>query len=140
MSETADPVNWQEDSWFVEHHVASLTPEFQHWWVEYYGRPEDYDPSHIEQHEYWARCAFALTGWLASRQVPSTLPALDLLGREDADVLAGVLSKAITADRQLAAVEHASGQITEPELKHRNGYADIIETIAVKLFPNWTKA
>jgi hypothetical protein len=58
-------MDWMADEWFKNHHEHDLTEEFKTWWVSYYGVPSDYDASDSEQHEYWVRCAFALTGWNA---------------------------------------------------------------------------
>ena len=59
-------MNWNEDDWFAAYHAPKLTEEFKAWWVQFYGVPSGFDNSYLEQHEYWLRCAFALSGWLAA--------------------------------------------------------------------------
>lgn len=51
-------------NWYEEHHATDETPEFNRWFYEYYGKPEDYD-SESEQDEFWVRKSFALRGWNA---------------------------------------------------------------------------
>ena len=47
--------------WYKQHKEGKESPEFESWWKDYYGEPEDYaDPD-----EYWVRKAFALEGWNA---------------------------------------------------------------------------
>ena len=58
-------MDWNADEWFVKHHADHLDNEFKTWWISFYGEPSSYDDSEDEQHEYWVRCAFALTGWRA---------------------------------------------------------------------------
>jgi hypothetical protein len=65
---TQDEINWTADEWFAKHHADKLTDEFKSWWVGYYGAPSEYYQARPEQDEYWTRCAFALTGWIAARK------------------------------------------------------------------------
>jgi len=58
-------INWNTDSWFASHLADKLTEDFKAWWVEFYGRPEQYEGAPDEQDEYWVRCAFAWHGWNA---------------------------------------------------------------------------
>ena len=58
-----DTVDWYADKWFAEHHASHITENFKHFWLEYYGPPDNYDQSYTEQAEYWVRCAFCWIGW-----------------------------------------------------------------------------
>jgi hypothetical protein len=59
-------VDWCVDSWFAQHHAASLTDEFKRWWILFYGHPSQYAGDDTEsRHNYWVRCAFSLIGWNA---------------------------------------------------------------------------
>ena len=58
-------VDWCADDWFAKFHAGNLTAEFCEWWLNEYGRPEEFEEDFEEQHEYWTRCAFALMGWIA---------------------------------------------------------------------------
>ena len=59
-------VDWNADTWFAKTFSRKLTEEFKTWWVSFYGTPADYLDNSDEQHEYWARCAFAFMGWCAA--------------------------------------------------------------------------
>ena len=59
-------MNWEIDEWFTKHHAYKLDDAFKMWWITFYGEPSDYDDSEDEQHQYWVRCAFALSGWKAN--------------------------------------------------------------------------
>jgi len=59
-------VDWSHpDACFLLNHAKNVTPEFDRWWLEKYGPPEDTDPSHDEQETYWKLKACALMGWMA---------------------------------------------------------------------------
>ena len=58
-------MNWEIDEWFAKHHAHNLDDEFKAFWIFFYGEPSDDED---EQHEYWVRCAFTLTGWKARDQ------------------------------------------------------------------------
>lgn len=60
-----------KDFWFLRHHIYFLTPEFCHWWVGYYGTPEQCEETEVEQEEYYVRMAFALKGWKARERIIS---------------------------------------------------------------------
>jgi hypothetical protein len=71
-------IDWKSDDWFDAHYSHLLTPEFEQWWVGFYGTPEDYVASMRDfqegdpgQHEYFIRAAFALNGWRAARGDPN---------------------------------------------------------------------
>lgn len=66
-------MDWYTDEFFrafLQRRKIVLTPEFQEWWINYYGKPDDYLEDENEQHEYWVRCSFALAAWdaLINRQ------------------------------------------------------------------------
>ena len=61
-------MNWEIDKWFTKHHAHNLDDEFKAFWILFYGELLDYADSKDEQHEYWVRCAFTLTGWKARNQ------------------------------------------------------------------------
>ena len=69
-------MNWQADKWFTKHHADKLDDEFKAWWIFFYGEPS-YGDTEAEQHEYWIRCAFTLTGWRAKYE--SMLPRILLI-------------------------------------------------------------
>jgi len=59
-------LDWKQDVWFAEHHAIHVTTEFEAWWIDHYGCPDDYTEDPEEQHEYFVRAAFALMGWRAA--------------------------------------------------------------------------
>lgn len=68
MADVQESINWRADEWFTKYHHAALTEQFKGFWVCYYGDTTSYGNDEDEQHEYWVRCAFCLTGWNAGRR------------------------------------------------------------------------
>ena len=65
----SDEIDWEADAWFAGNYHHELSDEFKRWWISYYGKPTDYADNYDEQHEYWMRCAFALSGWVAKSKL-----------------------------------------------------------------------
>jgi len=63
------------DPWYEKFWKKCETDEFNTWWIDFYGGPEDYmivSEYEIEEKEYYTRKAFALMGWLGRKDEMET--------------------------------------------------------------------
>lgn len=54
--------------WYDEHHKNKETPKLLSWFINFYGKSDDYEDIESEQDEYWIRRGFALMGWIAAKE------------------------------------------------------------------------
>ena len=68
MSKTTNEINWREDKTFASFGLPLATDEFKAWWANSFGAPPVDWWADSARDIYWARCGFALMGWLGGRQ------------------------------------------------------------------------